>query len=61
MSKKKEDDEQNQAQSYYKKFTNQGPGYFGDLDETDGKLIDYERIQETDGMSSHDDAPYRTD
>ncbi|KAH9836186.1 pre-mRNA-splicing factor ISY1 [Rhodofomes roseus] len=42
MSKKKEEDEENQAQSYYKKFTNQGPSYFGDLDEQDGKLLEYE-------------------
>ncbi|EPT02082.1 hypothetical protein FOMPIDRAFT_1022950 [Fomitopsis schrenkii] len=42
MSKKKEEDEENQAQSFYKKFTNQGPSYFGDLDEQDGKLLEYE-------------------
>ncbi|KAH9932892.1 pre-mRNA-splicing factor ISY1 [Fomitopsis serialis] len=41
-SKKKEEDEENQAQSYYKKFTNQGPSYFGDLDEQDGNLLEYE-------------------
>ncbi|KAH9947494.1 pre-mRNA-splicing factor ISY1 [Amylocystis lapponica] len=42
QSKKTEEDEENQAQSYYKKFTNQGPAYFGDLDEVDGKLLEYE-------------------
>ncbi|KZT69169.1 pre-mRNA-splicing factor ISY1 [Daedalea quercina L-15889] len=42
MSKKKEEDEENQTQNYYKKFTNQGPSYFGDLDEQDGKLLEFE-------------------
>ena len=49
QSKKKEEDEQNIAQAYYKKFTNQGPAYFGDLDEADGSLLEYERQQEQDG------------
>lgn len=51
QSKKKEEDEENQAQSYYKKFTNQGPAYFGDLDETDGKLFEFERQAEEEGAS----------
>ncbi|KAI0772910.1 Isy1-domain-containing protein [Trametes elegans] len=42
MSKKTEEDEENKVHSYYKKFTNQGPGYFGDLDEADGSLLEYE-------------------
>ncbi|KAI0634314.1 Isy1-like splicing factor [Trametes polyzona] len=42
MSKKTEEDEENKVHSYYKKFTNQGPGYFGDLDEADGALLEYE-------------------
>ncbi|KAI0332248.1 Isy1-domain-containing protein [Cubamyces sp. BRFM 1775] len=42
VSKKKEEDEENKVHSYYKKFTNQGPGYFGDLDEADGTLLEYE-------------------
>ncbi|KIP05609.1 hypothetical protein PHLGIDRAFT_144693 [Phlebiopsis gigantea 11061_1 CR5-6] len=46
MSKKKEEDEENQAQAYYKKFTNQGPAYFGDLDEADGALLEFERQAE---------------
>ena len=49
QSKKKEEDEQNQAQSFYKKFTNQGPSYFGDLDESDAKLIEFERQAEEEG------------
>lgn len=49
MSKKKEEDEENQAQSFYKKFTNQGPSYFGDLDEQDGKLLEYEMHAEEEG------------
>lgn len=46
QSKKKEEDEENQAQAYYKKFTNQGPAYFGDLDEADGTLLEYEQHAE---------------
>ncbi|KAI0717514.1 Isy1-domain-containing protein [Cerioporus squamosus] len=44
MSKKTEEDEENKVQNYYKKFQNQGPAYFGDLDETDaeGKLLEFE-------------------
>ncbi|KAI0831784.1 Isy1-domain-containing protein [Trametes gibbosa] len=41
-SKKTEEDEENKVHSYYKKFTNQGPGYFGDLDEADGSLLEFE-------------------
>ncbi|EIW53348.1 Isy1-domain-containing protein [Trametes versicolor FP-101664 SS1] len=41
-SKKSEEDEENKVHGYYKKFTNQGPGYFGDLDEADGTLLEYE-------------------
>ena len=52
QSKKKEEDEQNQVHEYYKKFTNQGPAYFGDLDEQDGKLLEYERAAEEEGTSS---------
>ncbi|KAI8989092.1 Isy1-domain-containing protein [Trametes punicea] len=46
MSKKKEEDEENKVHSYYKKFTNQGPEYFGDLDEADGSLLEYENRAE---------------
>ncbi|KAI0089460.1 pre-mRNA-splicing factor ISY1 [Irpex rosettiformis] len=46
QSKKKEQEEENVAQNFYKKFTNQGPAYFGDLDEQDGKLLEYERAAE---------------
>jgi len=45
-SRKKEDEEESQAMSYYKKFMNQGPSYFGDLDESDGKLLEYEQEAE---------------
>ncbi|KIM82676.1 hypothetical protein PILCRDRAFT_819985 [Piloderma croceum F 1598] len=45
-SRKKEDEEESQALSYYKKFMNQGPSYFGDLDESDGKLLEYEQEAE---------------
>ena len=50
MSKKKDEDEENQAQNFYKKFTNQGPSYFGDLDEQDGKLLEFEMHAEEEGM-----------
>lgn len=49
QSKKDERDEENVAQNFYKKFTNQGPAYFGDLDEQDGKLLEYERAAEDEG------------
>ena len=51
QSKKKEQEEENVAQNFYKKFTNQGPAYFGDLDEQDGKLLEYERAAEEEGTS----------
>ncbi|KAI0703018.1 Isy1-like splicing factor [Cytidiella melzeri] len=46
QSRKKEQDEENVAQNFYRKFTNQGPAYFGDLDEQDGKLLEFERAAE---------------
>ncbi|EGO01332.1 hypothetical protein SERLA73DRAFT_179494 [Serpula lacrymans var. lacrymans S7.3] len=45
-SRKKEEDEENQALAFYKKFMNHGPAYFGDLDEGDGKLLAFEREAE---------------
>jgi pre-mRNA-splicing factor ISY1 len=45
-SRKKEEDEENATQSFYKKFTQQGPAYFGDLDEGDGELLKYEEAAE---------------
>jgi len=45
-SRKKDEEEESQALSYYKKFTNQGPAYFGDLDESDGKVLEYEQAGE---------------
>ncbi|KAG8216201.1 Isy1-like splicing factor [Butyriboletus roseoflavus] len=48
QSRKKEEEEENQALAYYKKFMQQGPAYFGDLDETQSgnELIEYEREAE---------------
>ncbi|KAH8112817.1 Isy1-domain-containing protein [Phellopilus nigrolimitatus] len=46
QSRSKEEDEENQAQAYYKKFVGQGPAYYGDLDEKDGSLLKYERETE---------------
>lgn len=48
-SKKKEEEEENIAASYYKKFLNHGPAYYGDLDEADGKLLEYEMEAEERG------------
>ena len=50
QSRKKEEEEENQALAHYKKFLNQGPSYFGDLDENDGKLLEYEQAAEEEGM-----------
>jgi pre-mRNA-splicing factor ISY1 len=47
--RKKEEEEENIAQNYYKKFTGQGPAYYGDLDEHDGKLLEFEQQTEDDG------------
>ena len=49
MSKKSEEDEENKVQNYYKKFTNQGPAYFGDLDEEEGDLLKFEMRAEEEG------------
>ncbi|KAH7883122.1 Isy1-like splicing factor [Phlebopus sp. FC_14] len=48
QSRKKEEEEENQALAYYKKFMHQGPAYFGDLDETEANavLLEYEREAE---------------
>ncbi|KAG5640843.1 hypothetical protein DXG03_006865 [Asterophora parasitica] len=46
QSRKKEEEEENQALAYYKKFMNQGPSYYGDIDEDDGTLLQYEREAE---------------
>ncbi|OBZ76167.1 Pre-mRNA-splicing factor ISY1 [Grifola frondosa] len=48
QSKKTEEEEENKVQNYYQKFTNQGPTYFGDLDEVDGKLLEFEVHAEDD-------------
>jgi pre-mRNA-splicing factor ISY1 len=50
-SRKKEEDEENATHNFYKKFSNQGPAYFGDLDEADGELIRYEEAAEQEGAS----------
>ena len=52
QSRKKEEDEENQVYTFYKKFTNQGPGYYGDLDENDGSLLKFEREAEEKGAPS---------
>lgn len=37
--------------AFYKKFLGQGPAYYGDTDEVDGKLLEFERQAEGDGKS----------
>ncbi|KAJ6535602.1 Isy1-like splicing family-domain-containing protein [Mycena capillaripes] len=46
QSRKKEEEEDNQALAHYKKFMSQGPAYYGDLDESDGALLQFEREAE---------------
>ncbi|EJD01865.1 Isy1-domain-containing protein [Fomitiporia mediterranea MF3/22] len=46
QGRKKEQDEEDKMHAFYKKFTGQGPSYYGDLDEKDGELLKYERSQE---------------
>ncbi|KAF9225054.1 Isy1-domain-containing protein [Gyrodon lividus] len=56
QSRKKEEEEENQALAYYKKFMHQGPAYFGDLDETqaDDGLLEYEReAEEAEWREAH--------
>ncbi|KAJ3932456.1 MAG: Isy1-like splicing factor [Lentinula lateritia] len=45
-SRKVDEDEDNQTLAYYKKFMNQGPAYYGDLDEEDESLLESERLAE---------------
>ena len=51
-SKKKDEDEDVATAAFYKKFTGQGPSYFGDLDEADGELLAFERKAEEEGVHS---------
>ncbi|KAG5715673.1 hypothetical protein E4T56_gene498 [Termitomyces sp. T112] len=44
--RKKKEEEENQALAFYKKFMNQGPPYYCDLDENDGTILQYERAAE---------------
>ncbi|KAH8827107.1 Isy1-like splicing factor [Flagelloscypha sp. PMI_526] len=46
QSRKKEEDEENQALAFYKKFLNQGPSYFGDIDEKDPQILKNENVAE---------------
>ncbi|KAJ7184963.1 Isy1-like splicing factor [Mycena filopes] len=43
QSRKKDEDEENAALAYYKKFQSQTPAYYGDLDEADPELLAFER------------------
>ena len=37
------------ALAHYKKFMNQGPAYFGDLDDQNPELLTFERELEAEG------------
>ncbi|KAF7337507.1 hypothetical protein MSAN_02223700 [Mycena sanguinolenta] len=43
QSRKKDEEEDNLALEFYRKFQNQPPSYFGDADETDGSLLAFEQ------------------
>lgn len=49
QSRKQEEEEENQAYAFYKKFMNQGPSYYGDTDENDGEILKYEANAENEG------------
>ncbi|KAJ7156690.1 hypothetical protein C8R46DRAFT_1294381, partial [Mycena filopes] len=49
QSRKKDEDEDNAALAFYKKFLGQVPGYFGDLDDTDAPLLQLKRDAEDEG------------
>ncbi|VDC05254.1 unnamed protein product [Peniophora sp. CBMAI 1063] len=51
-SRKKEEDEETATERFYKRFTNQGPSYFGDEDEADAELVAFERKAEQDGWNA---------
>ncbi|KAK0224233.1 Isy1-like splicing factor [Armillaria fumosa] len=48
QSRKNEEEEENQTLAFYKKFLGQGPAYYGDTDEVDGKLLEFEQQAEGD-------------
>ncbi|KAK0460510.1 Isy1-like splicing factor [Desarmillaria tabescens] len=48
QSRKNEEEEENQTLAFYKKFLGHGPAYYGDTDEVDGKLLEFERQAEGD-------------
>ena len=53
QSRKKEDEEESATFSHYKKFMNQGPEYYGSLnengDDDDDGLLKFEREEEENG------------
>ncbi|KAI0705451.1 Isy1-domain-containing protein [Earliella scabrosa] len=53
-SKKTEEDEESRVQGYYRRFQNQGPAYFGDLDEVEGGLLEFEmRAEEEEWQDAY--------
>ncbi|TFK28277.1 pre-mRNA-splicing factor ISY1 [Coprinopsis marcescibilis] len=45
-SRKNEQEEEDRLFTHYKRFMSQGPAYYGDLDEANPKLLEYERLAE---------------
>ncbi|KAG8868699.1 NineTeen Complex (NTC) component [Tulasnella sp. 331] len=43
--------EEEQSYAFYKKFQNQGPDYYGDMDEADESLLAYEKGAEEEGWT----------
>lgn len=50
-SKKKDEDEDQATAEFYRKFTKNGPAYYGDEDEADGELLQFEKEAELEGLS----------
>lgn len=51
QGRKKDEDEENMAKTFFNRFTNQGPAYFGDLDEQNDELLKFELEAEQEGLS----------
>ncbi|KAI5996078.1 Isy1-like splicing factor [Pisolithus marmoratus] len=57
QSRKKEEEEENVALTYYKKFMNQGPAYYGNLDEpqgVDGVLAYEQKVEEMEWKEAYE-------
>lgn len=45
-------DEESERAEIYKRYRNQGPAYYGDMDEADGAVLKDDRASEEKGTSS---------